>query len=216
MKWTKDTRSCRGRCSIPVIAVGIAGAAHGGFVGIHGAANAGQWFVAADGFATVAFTGFAESTQVTEQYASLGIHFRIPAGSGGNAVQSSVSMYPQDGWGLVVSRAVELEFDSPMRAFAAYFPGDARFEFYAGSALLHAQTRVGEINGFAGFTSTESFDRVILRANEPANFGLFVDNVYFSAVPSPAAPAVAAVAGLMRGARRGRSRPGPRSPATNG
>jgi hypothetical protein len=63
---------------------------------------------------------------------------------------------------------------------------------------------VGDINSFAGFTSTESFDRVLLRANEPANFGLFVDNIYFSAVPSPAALALAAVAGRMRGAGRRR------------
>jgi hypothetical protein len=89
-----------------------------------------------------------------------------------------------------------------MHAFAAYFPGDARFEFYAGSTLLYAQTRVGDINSFAGFTSTESFDRVMLRANEPTNFGLFVDNVYFSTVPSPAALALAAVAGCVRGVRR--------------
>jgi hypothetical protein len=45
---------------------------------------------------------------------------------------------------------------------------------------------------------------VVLRANEPTNFGLAVDNVYFSTVPSPAALALAAVAGCVRRARRGR------------
>jgi|LauGreSBDMM110SN_4_FD.fasta_scaffold145205_1 hypothetical protein len=202
MKRARNMQHHRIRCSIAVIALGISGAAHAGFVGTFGAANADQWFGAADGYATVAFTGFQESTQITEQYAALGIHLRIPAGSSGNAVQSSAAMYPQDGWGLVGSRAIEMTFDSPMHAFAAYFPGDARFEFYAGSTLLYAQTRVGDINSFAGFTSTESFDRVMLRANEPTNFGLFVDNVYFSTVPSPAALALAAVAGCVRGVRR--------------
>jgi hypothetical protein len=204
MTRTKNMQSYRGRCSMAVIALGVSAAAQAGFVGTYGAANADQWFGAAAGFATVAFTGFPEGTQITEQYAALGIHFSIPAGSGGNAVQASAVMYPQDGWGLAGSRAIEMTFDSPMHAFAAYFPGDARFEFYAGSTLLYAQTRVGDINSFAGFTSTESFDRVLLRANEPTSFGLFVDNLYFSAVPSPAVLALAAVAGRMRGAGRRR------------
>lgn len=205
MKRAKNTQHFRGRCSIAMIALGISGAAQAGFVDTFGAANADQWFGAAGGFATVAFTGFPESTQITEQYAALGIHFGIPAGSSGNGVQSSASMYPQDGWGLRGSRAIEMTFDSPMHAFAAYFPGDVRFEFYAGATLLYARTRVGDINSFAGFTSTESFDRVVLRANEPTNFGLAVDNVYFSTVPSPATLALAAVAGCVRGARRGRA-----------
>jgi hypothetical protein len=45
----------------------------------------------------------------------------------------------------------------------------------------------------------------MMRADEPVNFGVFADNVYFSPVPAPSVLALAAVAGVSRRARRGRA-----------
>ena len=190
------------RSSIAVLALGLSSTVHAAFVGVFGAANANQWFDAAVGFSTVAFTGLPEGTQVTEQYASQGIHFHLPPWGTGNLVQASEVMYPQDGWGLLGAEVIKMTFDTPMSAFAAYFPGSAEFEFYSGATFLYSRLRPGDINSFAGFTSSQSFDRVMMRADVPVNFGVFADNVYFSPVPAPSVLALAAVAGCMRGARR--------------
>ena len=193
------------RSSIAVLALGLSSTVHAAFVGVFGAANANQWFDAAVGFSTIAFTGLPEGTQVTEQYASQGIHFHLPPWGTGNLVQASEVMYPQDGWGLLGAEVIKMTFDTPMSAFAAYFPGSAEFEFYSGATFLYSRLRTGDINNFAGFTSSQSFDRVMMRADEPVNFGVFADNVYFSPVPAPSVLALAAVAGVSRRARRGRA-----------
>ncbi len=182
------TRAFSLRAPIAML-LATAATASADFTVVLGAQNADQWFAGVGPCRTADFTGFTESTQITDQYAALGVQFSFP-GSAGNGVQGNSFMYPQDGWGIVGVRQITMSFDGPMRAFAAYYPGDARFAFYSGSSLLHATTLTSSsANNFAGFTSDAGFDRVVLSANEPVNMGLFIDNVYFSAVPDPACPA---------------------------
>jgi hypothetical protein len=194
------TRAVTLRTPIAML-LATAATASADFTVVLGAQNADQWFAGVGPYRTADFNGFPESTQITDQYSALGVQFSFPE-SAGNGVQGNSFMYPQDGWGIVGVRQIILSFESPMRAFAAYYPGDARFAFYSGSSLLHATTLTSSsANNFAGFTSDASFDRVVLSANEPANMGLFVDNVYFSVVPGPATLAVVCV-GALAGCRR--------------
>jgi len=194
------TRAVTLRTPIAML-LATAATASADFTVVLGAQNADQWFAGVGSYRTADFTGFPESTQITDQYSALGVQFSFP-GSAGNGVQGNSFMYTQDGWGIVGVRQIILSFVGPVRAFAAYYPGDARFAFYSGPSLLHATTLTSSsANNFAGFTSDASFDRVVLSANEPTNMGLFVDNVYFSAVPGPATLAVVCI-GALAGRRR--------------
>lgn len=170
--------------SLAVLSLGAHSSA--GFTVVTGDANANQWFGAAGAYQLVAFTGFAEGTQITSQYSSMGVQFAFQ-GDWGNNIQTSSFMYPQDGWGMVGNGTITVAFDSPMLAFAVHYPGDMRIGFYSGASLLHSWgAQATGSNLFAGFTSDVAFDRVVLSSYGPQNLGLFVDNVYFSAVPGPA------------------------------
>lgn len=173
-----------------------------GFTEFLGAPGASSWFASAPGSEAVTFAGFAEGTLITNQYASQGVVLSFPGGAG-NATQNSQFMYPQDGWGIVGNGAITASFTAPMRAFAMYFPGDARFTFYSNTTVLHfAQFRSSGTNNFAGFTSDVAFDRVVISANAPTNFGIFVDNMYFSAVPAPASAALLVLSVMFAPRRR--------------
>lgn len=173
-----------------------------GFTAITGAQNAGAWFAAAPGYESVTFTGFAEGTQITSQYASQGIVLGF-AGSAGNAIQNNDFMYAQDGWGIVGNGSITATFASPMRAFAMHYPGAARFRFYSGTTQLHfAEFLTSGAGNFVGFTSDVGFDRVVISAFEPQNFGIFADNMYFSSVPAPAPVALLALATALASRRR--------------
>lgn len=190
---------------IPALALAswISPPADAGFTNIVGAQNAGAWFAGSPGYQSVTFTGLAEGTQITDQYASQGIVLGF-AGSAGNGTQSNAFMYQEDGWGIVGNGSITATFASPMRAFAMHYPGAARFRFYSGATQLHfAEFLTSGAGNFVGFTSDVGFDRVVISAYEPQNFGIFADNLYFSAVPSPAAAALLAL-GMSRAARRRR------------
>lgn len=171
---------------------------------------------AAGGYEALSFTGFAAQTQITDQYASQGILLGFP-GSAGNITQSDAYMYAQDGWGIVGVGSIIASFTRPMFAFAMYYPSSARFTFYSlattrgrqlggdnsGATTLHfADFLTSGANNFAGFTSDVSFDRVVIAAYTPENFGIFADNMYFSTVPAPASAALLALSAMATGRRR--------------
>ena len=146
--------------------------------------------------------GFAAKTQITDQYASQGILLGFPS-SAGNITQRDAYMYAQDGWGIVGVGSIIASFTQPMYAFAMYYPGSARFTFYSGATTLHfADFLTSGANNFAGFTSDVSFDRVVIAAYTPQNFGIFADNMYFSTVPAPASAALLALSAIATGRRR--------------
>ncbi len=184
------------------LALSVSLPAAAGFTNFVGAANASAWFAAAPGYESVTFTGFAEGTQITNQYASQGVVLGFP-GSTGNFTQNNDFMYQQDGWGIVGNGSITASFAVPMHAFAMYYPGDARFRFYSGATQLHfAQFYNSGSNNFAGFTSDIPFDRVVISAYEPQNFGIFADNMYFSTVPSPTSVALLALSAMANTRRR--------------
>jgi len=157
---------------------------------------------AAGGYEALSFTGFAAKTQITDQYASQRVLLGFP-GSAGNITQSDAYMYAQDGWGIVGVGSIIASFTQPMYAFAMYYPGSARFTFYSGATTLHhADFLTSGANNFAGFTSDVSFDRVVIAAYTPENFGIFADNMYFSKVPAPASAALLALSAIATGRRR--------------
>lgn len=173
-----------------------------GFTEFVGAPGVASWFASAPGYEAVTFTGFAEGTLITNQYASQGVVLAFPGGAG-NATQNSQFMYPQDGWGIIGSGSITASFTAPMRAFAMHYPGDARLTFYSNTTVLHfAQFQGSGPNNFAGFTSDVAFDRVVISANAPTNFGIFVDNMYFSTVPSPASAALIMLSAMFTQRRR--------------
>ena len=185
-----------------VLALSVCLPAAAGFTNIVGAQNASQWFAAAGGYEALSFTGFAAKTQITDQYASQGILLGFPS-SAGNITQSDAYMYAQDGWGIVGVGSIIASFTQPMYAFAMYYPGSARFTFYSGATTLHhADFLTSGANNFAGFTSDVSFDRVVIAAYTPENFGIFADNMYFSTVPAPASAALLALSAIATGRRR--------------
>lgn len=185
-----------------VFASSVSAVASASFTAFVGAQSAGAWFAAAPGHEGLTFTGFDEGTQITNQYALQGILLGFP-GAGGNATQSNPFMYAQDGWGIVGNGSISADFAAPMHAFAMYYPGDARFTFYSGTTQLHfAQFQNSGSNKFVGFTSDIAFDRVVISANAPSNFGIFADNMYFSAVPTPASAALLVLSAMFTSRRR--------------
>ena len=73
----------------------------------------------------------------------------------------------------------------------------------SGATTLHfADFLTSGANNFAGFTSDVSFDRVVIAAYTPQNFGIFADNMYFSTVPAPASAALLALSAMATGRRR--------------
>jgi len=173
---------------------------------VSGSANANQWLQSVGTYTALTFTEFPDlpgSTRITEQYAPLGVHF---VDTDGNWIARN-DLYPQDGSGLAGWVSVDLRFDSPMRAFAAYYPGYSAFSFYSGSQLIFSKTNLytGGYNIFAGFTSNVSFDRVLLYGEPPNHYGepdpVYYDNFYFSTVPAPSG-ALLLIAATFGAARR--------------
>jgi len=162
--------------------------ATGGFTVFQGDGSA--WFEATPPYSEVTFADLPLNTLVTEQYANLGVHF---TDTDGNWVLGPTPTYPQDQFGLNDNVSVELTFDAPMWSFASFFPGDAKFSFFAGDVHLFTSGLLGGggINKFAGFTTDVAFDRVLIVGGPPDVFGnpdkVFFDDFYFSSVPAPGA-----------------------------
>ncbi len=181
-----------------------------GITVVTGAQSANQWFSGVSAYTSIAFTEFPASTLITEQYASLGVHFG--GGPQGNEIMFSggdSSFFPQDNLGLLGASTVEMVFDTPMRAWGAYYPGLLRARLYTGTQLVHSwDPEVGGwVNNFIGFFGDISFDRVVLlqpfsEYPGPDNTRVAMDNMYFSTVPAPSAATCLMVFLAMHGRRR--------------
>jgi len=166
----------------------VAGQSFGGLAVVTGAANANQWLGDAGAYSTITFTEFPYGTLITEQYASLGIHFVEPQG---NWIYSTVS-FTQDGWGLQGENSIDMRFDTPMRGLAVYYPGVVKAQFFSGDQLVYSWTQNfgGGSNKFAGFFGDVAFDRVVFKnaVNPPpwgSTYPVYFDNLYFTTVPVP-------------------------------
>ncbi len=181
----------------------------GGFTTVADAENSGQWFAGAGDFTTIPFTGLPTFTLVQEQYASFGIHFSLMLGA--NAIRHNPSLYWQDEWGLGSSSNIVMQFDMPMRGFAAYHWGGVSWKFYSGTTLVYSTDELSGstqlANRFSGFFGGVTFDRVRGWYGSPTpemdHFGF--DNIYFSTVPAPAT-AIVALGGMALGCGTRRTR----------
>jgi len=164
------------------------------------------WFEATPPFSEITFADLPVNTLVTEQYASLGAYFTDTNGNW--VIGYFPATYVQDGWGLNGNSSVELTFDAPMWSFASFFPGLAKFSFFADDVHLFTSDLLGGsgTNKFAGFTTDIAFDRVFIVGGPPDIFGnpdkVFFDDFYFSSVPAPGVLCGFAV--MLLGSRRRR------------
>ena len=176
-----------------LIVLCVAGRSFGGLAVVTGAANADQWFGNAGAYSTITFNEFPYGTLISNQYASLGIHFVEPQGNWiyGSDVNGT-DLFVQDGWGLHGENSIDMRFDTPIRGLAAYYPGVVKAQFFSGEQLVYSWTQNfgGGSNKFAGFFGDVAFDRVVFKnANNPPPWGSIYpvkfDNLYFTTVPAP-------------------------------
>jgi len=158
-----------------------------------------EWELAAGDYTTIDFTGFAEGTVITDQYADLGVLF-------GSDIVGHLSGLP-DGAGLFggggASSAIEIWFAQPVTGVATDFLGDVLIELYSGNDLVYTSSYFGYFSKFGGLVSTEPFDAA--KILDPFDSEVFIDNLYFAPpIPGPSALGLLGVAfvGIVR-RRRG-------------
>ena len=108
------------------------------------------WIAAVGQFTTVDFTGFAQGTFITNQYADLGVLF-----TDGNDSIVAIGAFP-DGFGLGGNPSMHLSFDSPMLWFAVDHPGSVQIDLFSGNELIHSALFPGAGHGFWPVSSLPS------------------------------------------------------------
>ena len=161
--------------------------------------NFSGWQQAAGSYSTVDFTGFPSNTFITEQYASLGVHF---TNIGPNVVQPLAwELFPQDGHGIDGNNGIILAFDEPIHSIGQHGPGAWRFRLYSGGQQIFVSSWWGgATNGYSGLYSDIAFDGVYIES--PNANDVYSDNIYFSTIPAPGAVAVFVGSGLIRRRRK--------------
>jgi len=156
-----------------------------------------EWELGAGDYTTIDFTGFADGTVITDQYADLGVLF-------GSDIAIHLSSF-QDGAGLhgVYPTPIEIWFAEPVTAIATDFLGDLLIELYSGNDLVYTSSYFGYFSKFGGLVSSEPFDAA--KILDPSDSAVVIDNLYFAPpIPGPSALALLGVAfvGIV-GRRRG-------------
>jgi len=169
----------------------------------HGTRDA--WFADAGATGAIETITFMEHPDglLTNQYETS--HGLLVSGSSNVFIIDSDLSFPNDGRGMWTGFGdIVLDFDRPMTAIAADFPGTFFVEFYNEQGLIESSGfwSPGGRGNFTGFISTIPFSRVRLFDTD----GVFaVDDIHFVAqtIPAPGAVAVLlAGAGLVRRKRR--------------
>ena len=162
--------------------------------------DAAAWQQAVGTYTTIGFNDFVQSTIVTEQYASLGVHFT----DGTDVAFAGPTVFPNDGWGLSghlfqLPDEIRLTFDTPQRWIAVHFPGSVRLELYRNGLLMTDQ--LAFVSGFGGVISSQAFDEVVIW--DRSDGAVFIDDLHFG-VPAPGALGLLALAGVSGPGRRRR------------
>jgi len=162
------------------------------------------WFEDAGSIGSVETITFTEHPDglLTNQYESS--HGLQVSGSSNVFIIDSNISFPNDGRGMWTNFGdIVLDFDRPMVAFSADFPGGFFVELFNDHGLIEAFIFSGSGAGnFRGLISTIPFNRVRLYDTD----GVFaVDDIHFVAqtIPAPGAVAVL-IAGAVIGWRRRR------------
>ena len=156
-----------------------------------------EWKAAVGDFTTIDFTGFAQGTFITDQYADLGILFT----DGNDSIFPSEPAFPNDGWGLDGNGNISVAFDTPQAWIGVDFPGALQIELFTGGRLIYTSSifGVGGVGFFAGLVSSELFDTAVLI--DPIGVDAEIDDLHFG-VPVPGAIWLLAVAALFPRRRR--------------
>ena len=158
-----------------------------------------EWETAVGQFATIDFTGFPQSTIITDQYQDLGVVF-----SDGNDSIFLSNAFQNDGVGLRGGAFddIELSFVTPQLWIAVNYPGNIQLELFRNNKLIHVSGVFSDILGdFAGLLSTEPFDVALI--SDPTDNAVFIDDLHFG-VPTPPTLALLAFAALIACRRRRR------------
>ena len=149
------------------------------------------WKAASGMYSTVTFGEVPANSEVTDQYASLGLLFTSLDLD--TTYPQDFFVFPQDGFGLDGNCQVGLTFSQPISAIGWHFPGNLSAKFYLGDTLVATDPffgQAGSFTNFVGFAGDLPFDRVTLTKfpwPECGNVG--IDNIYFSAIPAPCSAA---------------------------
>lgn len=134
---------------------------------------------------TISFTGFADNTFLTNQYAGVGVTFKE-----GNDYIDTDPAFTKDFKGARGERGMDIRFDTQWNAVAFWFPGALVMQFYQDDTFL-AGTRSFGGSGrgfFAGAITDTSFNRVLIfEGDDAVNIDeLIFGNSAIATVPVPA------------------------------
>ena len=160
--------------------------------------NDAQWQSFVGEFSTIDFTGFANGTPISTQYAPLGVTFTGPS------FIAAGTTFVNDEWGLHGPSGLHLYFDQPQSWIAVHHAGNAFFKLYAHGELIGngGYNPVGGLGSFVGVASTVAFDEVIITKPLRAGTHIFVDDLHWG-VPTPGVLGLLGIAGLFSRRRRG-------------
>jgi len=128
------------------------------------------------------FTDQPTGTILTTEYvAAHGLTFL----DGDDMVRANTILFPNDGRGVDGGGPITLKFAVHRHALAVAYPGAVVFDVYNGAVLLGTTTSFGGAGPgqFAGFTSVQGFDKVVLTDWNSGN--LYIDDLHFDSGATP-------------------------------
>jgi hypothetical protein len=161
--------------------------------------NGAAWYAAVGEVTTIDFTDQPAGSIITDQYASLGVHFT----DGNDIAFAGPSIFPNDAIGLrghiVQPSGIHIAFDTLQRWLAVEFPGGVDIQLFRDGDMFHESNLlgVGGIGNFAGLVSTIGFDAAYI--DDSADFFVFIDDPHFG-VPGRGILPLLALAAMMGGA----------------
>jgi hypothetical protein len=167
--------------------------------------NQEEWEAANAGHTFIDFQGFPGGTNITDQYAPLGVSFV----GGSEWVSNNWSKFPIDGWGLTggfqgaTPLIITAQFDAPRTAIGVNFLSGMQFTLFLGDAMIGTSATFVQFDtgNFGGIISTLPFDKVTFK--NPASGGSDIDNLFFgAAIPAPASLVLFALLGMSAARRR--------------
>ncbi len=159
--------------------VGV-GAARGDVLEFH---DKVPWIAAVGEFTTIDFTGFPDTTQITDQYADLGALFT----SGADFILCcDFESFPNDGAGLDGNTGIELTFDSAQAWIATDHPGLLAFALFTNGELFFTSGLFGSggVGFFGGLISSQLFDTAVIW--DPIDNNVTLDDLHFGVPACPA------------------------------
>jgi hypothetical protein len=157
-----------------------------------------EWESWVGDYTTIDFTGFPDTTPISDQYADQGVTFT------GLAFIFETIGFVNDGWGLHGPFGLHFYFDEPQLWISVDHAATALFELYYQGELVGISgfNPVGGIGSFLGVVSNEPFDEVIITTQPIFGPHVGIDDLHWGApIPAPSAIALFAL-GACRIRRR--------------